>query len=646
MALTDKLSNIADAIRSKTGKNATMTLAEMPAEIAGITTGEADLLLPADYPDYVRSEVLEIANKVRGIRKDDSIVFVALSDSHYPSDQAVTYYGDETRASMLQGNQAAKALAYMLDLDFVAHMGDVSWGGNDTTPEMLTSQIEDFVAHFTEAGQSLPIFICIGNHDAGIYYHNAATDGNIHTLPGTYLYNNFTAHSASADTVFGGQAYGGYCYRDFEDKKLRVIMLNSSEKLAAVQADVGTYGAQRVWLANALLDLNSKADAAQWGFVILCHHPADYGDNISLSNVLKAYVNGTSCTITDPIGGYYKGDGTNQTVSFAGKNSAKLFAQFHGHIHNFKTDKLSVYENGSKVSYDGWRICVPNGQVNRENTYTTIGSYTEINYAETQSYPKTANTENGTSFVINVINPSEEKIYSFAYGAGYDRVIGIAKTAYYSISTNLTNVTLSNSAVSVEEGQSYTATFVYDEDNYRFDEDSVAVTMGGTDITASAYSGGVITIPSVTGNVIITASAAEKGVYTNWIPKSTTTQTGTEIYNAPYGFKAGTRLNSSNMMSEVTGMCTTGFIPVKEGDVVRIKNVTLSGSATPYLLLYSHTNAYMTVVQIDDLGSADASGVFTWTVTNGGTAARTAAMRLSIGIIDETSIITVNEEIA
>ena len=431
MALTDKLTNIADAIRNKTGKTNTMTLDEMPLEIANITSDTSKILLSStNYPEYVHSELLEIINKVRSVRKSDSIIFVALSDSHYPGDQPVTFYGNETRASTIQANQAAKAVAYMLDLDFITHLGDVSWGGDDTTPEMLKSQIEDFNAYFNEAGQSLPLFICIGNHDTGIYYHNNQTDGKIHTISGNYLYNNFTAHSASSDTTISGQAYGGYCYRDFEDKKLRVIMLNSSEKMVAVQEDLGTYGAQRLWFANALLDLNSKSDASDWGFIVLCHYPADYGNNMVISNILKAYVNGSSVNITDAAGGYYKGDGTNQTVSFTDKNKAKFFAQFHGHIHNFKTDKLSVYENGSKASYDGWRICIPNGQFARENTYTTIGSYTDINFAEPQSYPKTAGTENGTSFVINVINPGEEKIYSFAYGAGYDRVIGIASVTY------------------------------------------------------------------------------------------------------------------------------------------------------------------------------------------------------------------------
>lgn len=39
MALTDKLTAIADAIREKTGKSDAMTLEQMPAEIAEISGG-------------------------------------------------------------------------------------------------------------------------------------------------------------------------------------------------------------------------------------------------------------------------------------------------------------------------------------------------------------------------------------------------------------------------------------------------------------------------------------------------------------------------------------------------------------------------------------------------------------------------------
>ena len=45
MALTDKLTAVADAIRSKTGKTGQLTLAQMPAEIETITGGSGDVTL-------------------------------------------------------------------------------------------------------------------------------------------------------------------------------------------------------------------------------------------------------------------------------------------------------------------------------------------------------------------------------------------------------------------------------------------------------------------------------------------------------------------------------------------------------------------------------------------------------------------------
>ena len=58
MALTDKLTAIAEAIRSKTGKTDSMTLDEMPTEIANIQTGggSADPELPDGYfrCDYIQ----------------------------------------------------------------------------------------------------------------------------------------------------------------------------------------------------------------------------------------------------------------------------------------------------------------------------------------------------------------------------------------------------------------------------------------------------------------------------------------------------------------------------------------------------------------------------------------------------------------
>ncbi len=648
MALTDKLTAIADAIRAKSGKTDVLTLDEMPTEIEALSAEEQ--LKASEYPSYVTPEVLEVVNKVRSVQQSDSIISIMISDSHYPAEQTTTSDYSNNKASSLQANMAMKAMAYLLDVDFVAHLGDVSCGASHTTPDMLKSQIEGFLSYFKEAKSDIPVFLAVGNHDGGIYYHNAQADGNNYCMTGEYLYDVFTSQSASDDTVFGDATYGGYCYRDFADKKLRVFLLNTSEGITFKQTDSCTLGSQRLWLANALLDLNSKSDATDWCFVVLCHYPADYGGTMPLSELFKAYVDGGSVTIK----GITVEDFTDTTINFSGQNGAKFIAQFHGHVHNFISSKLSTYETGSGVQYDAWRMCVPNCQYNRENYYSTVGAYTDINFSEATAYHKTADTENGTSFVVNVINPSEEKIYSFCYGAGYDRVVGYGTVTYYSISRALTNVTSDNATVSVEEGQAYSETLTLDSE---CDMQSITVTMGGVDISERAITivdgAYKISIPEVTGDIIITAEATSASTpsYTNLIPLSTTTKGGSEIYNSPYGYKTGYRLNSSNQEVSATNMCCTGFMPLtgKSGDVIRIKNVTISGGAAPYFMIYSAT-AHMSTLTTSHLTGGGESGILSATIDNDVIVitvndSNAIAMRLSCGVIDDTSIITVNEEI-
>lgn len=72
----------------------------------------------------------------------------------------------------------------------------------------------------------------------------------------------------------------------------------------------------------------------------------------------------------------------------------------------------------------------------------------------------------------------------------------------YTVTNNLTHITTNNNASSVLYGNSYTATLTADTNYYI---DSVAVTMGGVDVTSTAYNNGIISIASVTGNVTITA---------------------------------------------------------------------------------------------------------------------------------------------
>lgn len=72
------------------------------------------------------------------------------------------------------------------------------------------------------------------------------------------------------------------------------------------------------------------------------------------------------------------------------------------------------------------------------------------------------------------------------------------------ITHDMPNVSSSNKALMVEANSEYETTLTANEG---YTLGTVTVTMGGTDITSTAYSNGVVSIASVTGNITITASA-------------------------------------------------------------------------------------------------------------------------------------------
>lgn len=79
----------------------------------------------------------------------------------------------------------------------------------------------------------------------------------------------------------------------------------------------------------------------------------------------------------------------------------------------------------------------------------------------------------------------------------------------YTITNNLTGVTNSNTDTTIAEGNTYTG--VLTAETTRYIPSSVVVTLGGTDVTSTAYDSSTytITIPSVDGDITITATEAE-----------------------------------------------------------------------------------------------------------------------------------------
>mgnify|MGYP002762515434 CR=1 FL=1 len=529
------LTHTADRIRAKTGGTAQIVwdAAKGFGDAVDAISG-SEKIQHADIPDYVKAEALAVSEKVKAVLKSDSIVFLAVSDFHHAGEQ-VDGWQTNINAGNLHACMALKALAYVLpEIDFACMLGDITFGSKTTTEALLKSQIAEINGWLDEAYKGIPQFRTVGNHDTGEYS----------TLVGAeYLFSAIGKYCEGA--TYGSTEYG-YCYRDFADKKLRVICLNTceGETIGGESASYVCSPAQRLWFAQTLHDVGSKSDAASWSVLVLAHYPLDYGGTYPMSNIVKAYVEGGSTTE----------NGT--AVNFNGHNAAKFVANVHGHNHCFQFGKLHSVANGQGTEFDAWRMCTPNACFYRNNSgVTTIYG---ISFGDPAPYDKTAGSGKDTAFNINVLNPSEQAIYSFCYGAGIDRTIGYAATIYRSITNSLSHVSNSNAAVSVEDGAAYTATLTADSG---YTMGSVVIKMGGTDITSTVYtaSTGVISIASVTGDVTITAVATKVVTYTNLVP----TAVDSSGASAPY--TDGKYLGSNGVPSDMSGFVTTGFIPFDGG---------------------------------------------------------------------------------
>jgi hypothetical protein len=110
--------------------------------------------------------------------------------------------------------------------------------------------------------------------------------------------------------------------------------------------------------------------------------------------------------------------------------------------------------------------------------------------------------------------------------------------------------------------------------------------------------------------------------------------------NGEDGYNTGYRINSSGAEVAQSGMCCTGFIPYNDGQTIRLANVTVSGTKDAYLVEYNQDKSYKQVTALATTLKDDGNGILTGAVSG-----HTGYIRISCGVIDDTSILTLDQEI-
>lgn len=192
----------------------------------------------------------------------------------------------------------------------------------------------------------------------------------------------------------------------------------------------------------------------------------------------------------------------------------------------------------------------------------------------------------------------------------FARFLGGGSSVTYTITNSLTNVTTSNNSASIKENRSYSAILTVAEGGTL---SSVSVTMGGVDITSSAWNVSTmsINIASVTGNLVITAVAtiSVTCTITNDLWNVTNSNTSESIqknssYTATLSMPTGGTMDDVSIVmggEDVTSTVydsSTGNISIASvtGNIVITATATITITET---ITYSGTGATITTSIID-----------------------------------------------
>ena len=218
---------------------------------------------------------------------------------------------------------------------------------------------------------------------------------------------------------------------------------------------------------------------------------------------------------------------------------------------------------------------------------TISNTAAQVDYGE--AYTATIAADSGKTITSVVIKMGGVDITATAYTAS-SGAISITKVTgavtitaaaavpavTYSVTLNLTNAASSNTANTIADGAAYTTTLSPTGTFKKLG--AITVTMGGTDISASAVSGSTVSIASVTGDIVIACAA----VITNIIDT--------------IGISANTRLSTSSGDNRTqNGYAAIGankdaasLIHLAAGDTLRIKGVSLPASNDSYSAIALH----------------------------------------------------------
>lgn len=275
-------------------------------------------------------------------------------------------------------------------------------------------------------------------------------------------------------------------------------------------------------------------------------------------------------------------------------NSQSVIESMNNYVSGVTSDSLIA----GKILYDKYMTYTPPDSPDVPATGITLDKST-LTFDDVTTQTLVATVEPAYSTDTVVWDSSDEDVASVTNGivtpvskgtatitatagsvsAKCEVTVNVEEIVTYTITRNLTNCSSDSVLTSINQGVHHTETFIADT-GYILDVSSISITMGGYDISSSCIDG-VLTIESVTGDIIISVSAVKKGtdVYESW---DFTTSTVSSIGNEAI---LGTNVTQDN------------------------NGLHLSGSSESYAKLSEYTSDVSAIeIDIAELGTENLTG--------------------------------------
>lgn len=543
MALTDKLTAIADAIRAKDGTTGTMTLDQMPEKIAAISSSP------------IMDDSLE--NTVQ-YRQMNTMAVKFLADVDYTenaNDYSVTKVIPYYSATTTYSKEEPDGLKIKVPANTTLTVAQ----GNKTKSETVSGNSTIYNMEPLKAG----------TFAFGGKTYKIVAEGGVRMIytPSVWNVRDLGGWACTGGRVKYGKIFRGGHFGSITD------------------ADKATFVD---WLGVATdIDLRNSSETGGittsplGAGVEYFHQSLDFYVNAvstraALARTVAVLKKVMACVAANKPCYFHCMSGSDRTGTIAYLLLSLLGVS--------QSDKDKEYElTAFSDEANGKRFRNTNYNVTNGNGWYPLIKYFRDNYTGENDNEKVA-----AWAVTNGITAAEINAFRAAMVSG-DVGEVVVPPQEYTITNTLTGCTSSNAATTVTEGDTYYATITA-SNGYVLNGATVQVRMGGTDVTDLYYSDGIINIPDVSGNIEITITAAVYvPSYTNILPSALTPKTKSEVWDGK-GYRNGAYAFSASPYYGTDRSCfCTGAIPYNGGDVFYVKGATLEGSGHERLGALSQT---------------------------------------------------------